>query len=396
MMISTILFVTLISEQLGVQRNRALRLWKKLGIVSLILSSIAIIAGSIQMSVGPYFPYNLGAPVVAGAMVSYSSHMLGIVSLILSFIAIISGSIQMVVGPCFPYNLGAPVVACALCNGKLLITQAGYCKPYIIIYRHNSWLYTDVCWSLLPLQSWSISCSLRNGKLLITQAGYCKSYIIIYCHNSWLHTDVCWSLLPLQSWSISCSLRNGKLLITQAGYCKSYIIIYCHNSWLHTDGCWSLLPLQSWSISGSLSNGKILITQAGYCKPYIIIYPHIAGSIQMAVGPYFPYNLGAQVVADAMVSYLSHKLGILCLITLRHNSWLHTTGCGTLLHLPSWCTSGSWCNGMFLITQLIDLAGNCKPLSNDKQAIDAFNTTSKYLDDILNINNIYFTKWKSK
>ena len=34
------------------------------------------------------------------------------------------------------------------------------------------------------------------------------------------------------------------------------------------------------------------------------------------------------------------------------------------------------------------------PLSNDKQAdiIDAFNTTSRYLDDILNINNVYFDK----
>ena len=33
-----------------------------------------------------------------------------------------------------------------------------------------------------------------------------------------------------------------------------------------------------------------------------------------------------------------------------------------------------------------------KSLSDDKQAdiIDAFNTTSRYLDDILNINNLYF------
>ena len=32
------------------------------------------------------------------------------------------------------------------------------------------------------------------------------------------------------------------------------------------------------------------------------------------------------------------------------------------------------------------------PLSDDKLAdiIDAFNTTSRYLDDILNINNVYF------
>ena len=31
-------------------------------------------------------------------------------------------------------------------------------------------------------------------------------------------------------------------------------------------------------------------------------------------------------------------------------------------------------------------------LSDDKQAdvIDAFNTTSRYLEDILNINNVYF------
>ena len=37
-------------------------------------------------------------------------------------------------------------------------------------------------------------------------------------------------------------------------------------------------------------------------------------------------------------------------------------------------------------------------LSDDKQAdvIDAFNTTSRYLDDILNINNIYFDNMVSQ
>ena len=37
-------------------------------------------------------------------------------------------------------------------------------------------------------------------------------------------------------------------------------------------------------------------------------------------------------------------------------------------------------------------------LSNDKQAniIDAFNTTSRYLDDILNIYNIFFNKMVSQ
>ena len=37
-------------------------------------------------------------------------------------------------------------------------------------------------------------------------------------------------------------------------------------------------------------------------------------------------------------------------------------------------------------------------LSDDKQAgvKDAFNTTSRYLDDILNINNVYFDNMVSK
>ena len=37
-------------------------------------------------------------------------------------------------------------------------------------------------------------------------------------------------------------------------------------------------------------------------------------------------------------------------------------------------------------------------LSDDKQAdvIDAFNTTSSYLDDILNINNVYFDNMVSQ
>ena len=36
-------------------------------------------------------------------------------------------------------------------------------------------------------------------------------------------------------------------------------------------------------------------------------------------------------------------------------------------------------------------------LSGDKaDVIDAFNTTSRYLDDILNINNVYFDKMVSR
>ena len=39
-----------------------------------------------------------------------------------------------------------------------------------------------------------------------------------------------------------------------------------------------------------------------------------------------------------------------------------------------------------------------KSLSDDKQAdlIDAFNTTSRYLDDILNIDNVYFDNMVSQ
>ena len=38
------------------------------------------------------------------------------------------------------------------------------------------------------------------------------------------------------------------------------------------------------------------------------------------------------------------------------------------------------------------------PLSDDKQSdiIDAFNTTFRYLEDILNINNIYFDNMVSQ
>ena len=37
-------------------------------------------------------------------------------------------------------------------------------------------------------------------------------------------------------------------------------------------------------------------------------------------------------------------------------------------------------------------------ITDDKQAyvIDAFNTTSRYLDDILNINNVYFDNMVSQ
>ena len=50
---------------------------------------------------------------------------------------------------------------------------------------------------------------------------------------------------------------------------------------------------------------------------------------------------------------------------------------------------------LFLFRYEMDLMMS---LSDDKQAdvIDAFNTTSRYLDDILNINNVYFDNMASQ
>ena len=50
---------------------------------------------------------------------------------------------------------------------------------------------------------------------------------------------------------------------------------------------------------------------------------------------------------------------------------------------------------LFLICYVIDFMMS---LSDDKQAdvIDAFNTTSRYLDDILNINTVHFDNMVSQ
>ena len=53
--------------------------------------------------------------------------------------------------------------------------------------------------------------------------------------------------------------------------------------------------------------------------------------------------------------------------------------------LVSWVRCGTWLYRFLIFAPLLT------SLSDDKQAdvIDAFNTTSRYLDDILNINNVY-------
>ena len=54
-----------------------------------------------------------------------------------------------------------------------------------------------------------------------------------------------------------------------------------------------------------------------------------------------------------------------------------------------------FCNDFFLFCNETDFMMS---LSDDKQAyvIDAFNTSSRYLDDILDINNVYFDNMVSQ
>ena len=51
-----------------------------------------------------------------------------------------------------------------------------------------------------------------------------------------------------------------------------------------------------------------------------------------------------------------------------------------------------------LVANCFVMRGNFMSLSDDKHAdvIDALNTTSRYLDDILNINNVYFDNMVSQ
>ena len=65
----------------------------------------------------------------------------------------------------------------------------------------------------------------------------------------------------------------------------------------------------------------------------------------------------------------------------------------------SWIPMGTYCApqvaDLFLCFVMRDLLMS---LSDDNQTdvIDAFNTTSRYLDDILNINNVYFDNMASQ
>ena len=59
---------------------------------------------------------------------------------------------------------------------------------------------------------------------------------------------------------------------------------------------------------------------------------------------------------------------------------------------------GTNCSPLVADLFLFCYEGDFMSLSNDKQTdvINAFNTTSRYLDDILNINNVYFENMVSQ
>ena len=65
--------------------------------------------------------------------------------------------------------------------------------------------------------------------------------------------------------------------------------------------------------------------------------------------------------------------------------------CGDFLELSA-CKQDFFCLSFFLLYLFFQI------LSDDKQAdvIDAFNTTTRYLDNILNINNVYFDNMVSQ
>ena len=78
---------------------------------------------------------------------------------------------------------------------------------------------------------------------------------------------------------------------------------------------------------------------------------------------------------------------------------LHISFWGISKYTSSWDPMGTNCAplvaDLFLFCYERDFMMS---LSDDKQAdvIDAFNTTSRYLDDILNINNVYFENMVSQ
>ena len=88
-------------------------------------------------------------------------------------------------------------------------------------------------------------------------------------------------------------------------------------------------------------------------------------------------------------------------VPVHHSIWMYRCYIGTVrtrlkvVGIPIGTNCAPLVADLFLFCYERDFMMS---LSDDKQAdvIDAFNTTSRYLDDILNINNVYFENMVSQ
>ena len=113
--------------------------------------------------------------------------------------------------------------------------------------------------------------------------------------------------------------------------------------------------------------------------------------------PLKPHIFGSKFVKSSIKSFIKAYLKVRDVTFLLDNIFIRF---GTKLYrqvvgIPMGPYCAPLVADLFLFCYERDLMMS---LSNDKQAdvIDAFNTTSRYLDDILNINNVYFDNMVSQ
>ena len=117
-------------------------------------------------------------------------------------------------------------------------------------------------------------------------------------------------------------------------------------------------------------------------SPYLACYDRNAFLLQKTLKKYHAWS--CQNVCDALTFLLGN-------IFIRFGTKLYRKVVG----IPMGTNCAPLVADLFLFCYERDFMTS---LSDDKQAnvIDAFNTTSRYLDDILNINNVYFEIWLVK
>ena len=118
------------------------------------------------------------------------------------------------------------------------------------------------------------------------------------------------------------------------------------------------------------------------CSPYLACNDRNAFSTSEKPKKYHAWS--CQSVCDALTFLLDN-------VFIRFGTKLYRQVVG--IHMGTNCAPLA--TDLFLFCYVRDFMMS---LSGDKQAgvIDAFNTTSRYLDDILNINNVYFDNMVSQ